>query len=214
MKFVIGIDEVGRGSLAGPVTVAAVAATANSKFKITNTKQIPNFKYKNKKPLFTIPLRDSKKLTAKQREEWLKYIKSASWRTKIFYAISSVSPKIIDKINISQAANLAAARALQKLIINNKLPITKISVFLDGGLYLKIQNLRLKTVIKGDEKIPVISLASIVAKVTRDKFMSRLHKKFTLYNFAKNKGYGTKEHYRALKKYGPSLIHRKSFRLS
>ncbi|MEK7496153.1 MAG: hypothetical protein AAB616_01655, partial [Patescibacteria group bacterium] len=97
-KYIIGIDEVGRGPLAGPVTVAALALPQNLKFKIKNLK---------------LPLRDSKKLSLKQREIWFEYVKK---HPKIFYAIASVSPKVIDKINISNAANLAATRAFQKLV--------------------------------------------------------------------------------------------------
>lgn len=199
MKYIIGLDEVGRGSLAGPVTVAAVAATVNSKIQISNSK---------------LQLRDSKKLTPRQRDIWFEYIKH---NPKIFYAIASVSPKIIDKINISQAANLAASRAFTQLIQKTKLKIQDYKVYLDGGLYLnKLKNknkkLITKTIIKGDEKIPAIALASIAAKVTRDRLMIRLHKKIPVYNFKQHKGYGTKAHFHALKKYGPSSIHHRSFK--
>lgn len=192
MKYIIGIDEVGRGALAGPVTVAALALPSNSKLKT----------------------KDSKKLSPKQREIWFKYIKK---HPKIFYAVVSASPKIIDKINISQAANLAATRALEKLISYSQFSISKCKIVLDGGLYLRVDpriylRLSASTIIKGDEKIPAIALASIVAKVTRDRLMTRLHKKFPIYNFQKHKGYGTKAHFRALKKHGPSSIHRRSFR--
>lgn len=194
LKYIIGIDEVGRGPLAGPVTVAAVSVPRGSSFKIHDLR-----------------LRDSKKLSARQREIWFDYIKK---NKKIFYAIANVSPKIIDKINISQAANLAATRALKKLLMKQKLPRNKIKIFLDGGLKIKeplstFYNPR--TIIKGDEKIPAIAMASIVAKVTRDKKMARLHKKYPRYGFDKHKGYGTKKHIKALKKHGLSDIHRQTF---
>lgn len=167
-------------------------------------------------------LRDSKKLSSRQREIWLKYIKKSA----LSYKIASVSPKIIDKINISQAANLAATNALGRLVKNAELRIKNCKVFLDGGLYinnlkiknqkskLQFKNLRIKTIIKGDEKIPAISLASIVAKVYRDKLMKKMHRKYPQYDFINNVGYGTKKHIRAIKKFGYSKIHRKSFKIS
>ena len=199
-KYIIGIDEVGRGPLAGPVTVAAVAVTVNYKLQKPNSK-----------------LRDSKKLSAKQRELWFDYIKK---NKKLFYAISSVSPRTIDKINISKAANLAATRALKRLLMKHRLPRKKIKIFLDGGLYInKFQitkskcqtNYKIQTIIKGDEKIPAIALASIVAKVTRDRKMRKLHKKYPKYGFNKHKGYGTKKHIKAIKKHDLTDIHRKTF---
>ncbi|MEK7543012.1 MAG: ribonuclease HII [Patescibacteria group bacterium] len=217
-KWIIGIDEVGRGPLAGPVTVAAVALprpVLSSKYRVSGIR-------KGKKR--TIHLRDSKKLSPEQREVWFRWVKEK----KIPYATASVSPRVIDRINITQAANLAATRAFQKLITNYRLPITKTKVFLDGGLFLRKSNPPaggqssnvknryrepeiVKTIIKGDEKIPAVSLASIAAKVTRDKRMIQLHKKYPRYKFHIHKGYGTKAHIAALVKYGPSEIHRLTF---
>ena len=201
--YIVGIDEVGRGALAGPVVVAALALPKNLEFRIKNLA-------KNLK----LPLRDSKKLTSRQREIWFQYIK----KLPLSYRIVAVSPKIIDKINISNAANLAASRAVCKLTKNYKLKTKNFKVFLDGGLYLgvlkaKSYKLKAKTVIKGDEKIPAISLASIVAKVSRDRLMKKLHKKYPRYDFIHNVGYGTKKHIKAIKKYGHSPIHRKSFKI-
>ena len=197
-KIIIGIDEVGRGCLAGPVVVAALALPKNFKFKISNLK---------------LKLRDSKKLSLRQREDWFQYIKKLS----LFYRIAVVSEKVIDKINISQAANLAATRAFKKLITNYKLRTTNLNIYLDGGLYLnKLQTINYKpqTIIRGDEKIPAISLASIVAKVYRDKLMKKLHKQYPRYDFINNVGYGTKKHIKAIKKFGYSPIHRKSFKIT
>jgi len=217
-KYIIGIDEVGRGPLAGPVTVAAVLLTANLKTPKQNkfaTGQA--YKLKNSKT----PLRDSKKLSPKQREIWFYFIK----KQKIPYAVANVFPKTIDKINISKAANLAATRALIKVdklisckLVSFKKPI-QANVFLDGGLYLKnpkpkLKNLKLtnlQTIVRGDEKIPAISLASIIAKIHRDKYMDKLHKKYPQYGLEKHKGYGTKKHYRSINKNGILKIHRKSF---
>lgn len=195
-ECIIGIDEVGRGALAGPVVVVAAAATVNLKLKIKN---------------FKLKLGDSKKLSPKQREIWFDFVK----KQKIPYATASVSPKIIDRINISNAANLAASRAFRKLTNRYRLNSKFCKVFLDGGLYLpKSLNAKfyiLNSIIKGDEKIPVISLASIVAKVNRDRYMKKLHKKYPQYDFINNVGYGTKRHIKALKKYGVSKIHRLTF---
>ena len=201
-KYIIGIDEVGRGALAGNVTVAAVLLPRKS--QIPNSKLQTNSKFKilNSK----LKLRDSKKLTPKQREIWFEYLKN---ELRLPYAVASVSPKIIDKINISKAANLAAGKAFSLLIKNSGLRIKNCEVFLDGGLY--IQNLKFKIIIRGDEKIPAISLASIIAKVSRDRQMINLHKKYPKYGFEKHKGYGTKKHFKAIRKHGPSKIHRLTF---
>jgi len=214
-EFIIGIDEVGRGALAGPVTVAAVLLP--QKFQIPNIKYQINSKYQ--KSNFKIKLKDSKKLSAKHREEWFKWIKQYSnilKNVRMFYAIANVSPKIIDKINVSQAANLAATRAVKALTINNKqLTFNNYKIYLDGGLHLNKVNCKLlnvKCIIRGDEKIPAISLASIVAKVYRDRLMKRLHKKYPRYDFINNVGYGTKKHIKALRKFGRTPIHRKSFK--
>ncbi|MBI2025036.1 MAG: ribonuclease HII [Candidatus Harrisonbacteria bacterium] len=192
-RYLIGIDEVGRGCLAGPVTVAAVAIPADSKFR---------------------KLKDSKKLSARRRKEWFGFIKT---QPNIFYKIARVYPKIIDKKNISQAANLAATRAFQKLAAELDLSAGKTKVFLDGGLYInkildsRYQILDIRTVVKGDEKYNCVKLASIAAKVHRDGIMIRHHKKFPVYGFADHKGYGTKIHVLALKKYGPCSLHRLTF---
>lgn len=196
MKHVVGIDEVGRGPLAGPVVVCAVAIPEGWRIRIMN--------YELGK------LKDSKQLSPKQRERWLEYFEG---HPKIFYAIAQVSPKVIDKINISAAANLAAWRAFQKLIHNSQFIIHNSDVYLDGGLFLKKKGFYLgaKTIIKGDQKIPAISIASIIAKVYRDGLMDKMAKKHPGYGFEVHKGYGTKKHYSALKKLGPSSIHRLTF---
>jgi len=205
-KYIIGIDEVGRGALAGPVTVAALLLPRNFQFPIFNFQK-----------RFKLKLKDSKKLSPKQREIWFEFIKKCP---NIFYATASVPPKIIDKINVSNAANLAATRALARLLATKELAIRDLRVFLDGGLYLNKKtlvasgySLNPKTIIRGDEKIPAVSLASIVAKVSRDKMMKKLHKKYPRYDFIHNVGYGTKKHVAAIKKYGCLRIHRKSFKI-
>ncbi len=199
-RYIIGIDEVGRGPLAGPITVVALATTVNIKLQISNLK--------NKK----LKLKDSKKLSALQREQWFHYMQKLKKEKKIFYQIVSIAPNIIDKINITRAANRAATQAYEKLKTKNSKHIKKHVVLLDGGLYLQESYKGIgKTIIKGDEKIPAISLASIIAKVTRDKYMTKMHKKYPQYGFESHKGYGTRAHYRALARYGASPLHRKTF---
>lgn len=235
IKYVVGIDEVGRGALAGPVVVAAIAISNNLELKMNNTElrlrnKNSKFLTLNSKSANLSKLRDSKKLSAKQREAWFRHVKNLSnlrkyirgkFEKHIYYAAAGVSPKVIDKINISKAANLAAAKVFIKLVKNNKLKVKSCNIFLDGGLYinkpktknqkLKIQTKNIKTIIKGDEKIPAVALASIIAKVSRDKMMEKFHKKYPQYGFNQHKGYGTKKHFKAIKKFGASSIHRKSF---
>lgn len=204
-KWIIGIDEAGRGPLAGPVVVGGVAV------KIQDKKQ-------NIKVLRHI--RDSKKLSAKQREEWFSILTK---HPKIEYAVVKVWPKVIDRINIAQAANLGAYRVYKKLNNVTSRQSSKSTrllfergrehTLLDGSLYLP-EHILYKTIIKGDEKIPVISAASIIAKVTRDRTMRRLHKKYPQYGFDVHKGYGTELHRKMIKKFGRAEIHRKSFKMS
>jgi len=181
-KYIVGIDEVGRGPLAGPVTVAALAAPVGLKFK---------------------NIKDSKKLSAKKREEWLSLFKNDP---KILYTISSVSHSVIDKKGISYALRVAVKRCIWKFKIKN----SKLKILLDGSLYAPPEY-KQRTIIKGDEKIPIIAAASIIAKVTRDRKMVRLAKKYSKYGFEIHKGYGTKFHLRMIRRHGLSQIHRKSF---
>lgn len=194
VRYSVGIDEVGRGSLAGPVAVAAAIIPKNLKI---GTKELK-------------ALRDSKKLSPAQREKWAKYF---AGHPQISFAVSKVYPRKIEKINISRAANLAALRAFRRLTSNISHPKSNVRIFLDGGLYLGNGKSRLpaKTVVKGDEKIPAIKIASIIAKVSRDAQMRRLAKQYPSYGFEIHKGYGTKTHLAAIKKFGPSEIHRLTF---
>lgn len=182
-KFIAGVDEVGRGSLAGPV-VACV-------FLIKN-------RVENK-----TPLKDSKKLSLKKREEIFEILKSSpdfEWK------IAKVSNKIIDRINIDKATFLAMRRAVKKLSVKPDL------LLIDGNRFRKGRlKIPYKTIIKGDEKIFSIARASIVAKVLRDRLMKKMVKKYPNYGFEIHKGYGTKKHFRLIKKFGLSEIHRKSF---
>lgn len=191
-KYIIGIDEVGRGSLAGPIVVAAALVKGTISARGLGR------------------LRDSKKLSPKQRMAWFAYFDG---NPKIEFAAARVYPRRIEKMNISCAANLAALRAYQTVIADHGARILKVPVFLDGGLFLGggVQPKNVETIIKGDERIRAVAVASIVAKVIRDRFMVRLAKKYPAYGFEKHKGYGTKAHYEALREHGPCDAHRKTF---
>lgn len=192
-QWIIGIDEVGRGPLAGPMTVAAAAATANGQWLIADGTPLAGIK-------------DSKQLSAFQREAWKKIILD-----NYIITVTSVGSKVIDKHGISFAVRLAIARCLKKLAISHKLIATRCAVVLDGGLYAPSEYKNQQTIIKGDENHPLIAAASIIAKVHRDRYMTRLHSRFPQYGFAQHKGYGTKMHCAMLKKHGLSAAHRASF---
>lgn len=194
MKLVIGIDEVGRGALAGPVVVAA--ATMRKGFR-------PRNRALGK-------LKDSKKLSAREREAWCAYFYDCP---DIDFAVARVYPRQIEKRNISQAANMAAKRAFERLIAAQSPSAQHALIFLDGGLFLGngSQPETAKTIIKGDEKINAIKVASIVAKVHRDTLMRRLAKKYPEYQFEIHKGYGTRVHRSAIKTHGPCPAHRLTF---
>ena len=179
MKIIAGVDEVGRGSLIGPVYAAAVI------LKKTINKRL---------------LKDSKSLSKIKREKLFIYIKKNS-----IWAIGQASTKEIERINILNASLLAMKRAIKKLKKKPNL------VLIDGNKLPDLKNYNLKDVIKGDQKIPSISAASIIAKVSRDRFITNLSKKFKDYKWNNNSGYGTKEHLNAIKKFGVTKYHRKTF---
>ena len=179
MKIIAGVDEVGRGSLIGPVYAAAVILNKSI----------------NKKDL-----KDSKKISKNQRERFFKIIKKNS-----IWSIGIASIEEIEKLNILNASLLAMKRAIKKL---KKKPT---QVLIDGNKVPKIKNYNLKYVIKGDEKIAEISAASIIAKVSRDRLITKMSKKNIEYSWDQNAGYGTKYHLSAIKKYGITKHHRKTF---
>ncbi len=177
--IIAGVDEVGRGCLAGPVVSAAVVL---------------------KKSINLNLLKDSKKISFYKREEISEHIKKNS-----YYALGIASVEEILNLNILQASLLSMKRAILKLEIKPGLTL------IDGNFAPKgLKNY--KTIINGDEKIKVISAASIIAKVYRDRFMIRLSKKFSNYAWDRNFGYGTKAHFEGLKKYGVTSHHRKGFK--
>ena len=174
-----GVDEVGRGCLAGPVVSAAVILKKGINLKL---------------------LKDSKKISFKKRGEISKHIKKNS-----YFAIGTASVEEILNLNILQASLLSMKRAIEKLAVKPSLTL------IDGNIApAGLKNY--KTIINGDEKIKVISAASIIAKVYRDRFMIRLSEKFSNYAWETNFGYGTKEHLDGLKKFGATAHHRKSFK--
>ncbi len=174
-----GVDEVGRGCLAGPVVSAAVIL---------------------KKGIDLNLLKDSKKITFNKREEISEHIKNNS-----YYAIGIASVDEILNLNILQASLLSMKRAIERLAVRPNLTL------IDGNFAPKgLKNY--KTIVNGDEKIKVISAASIVAKVYRDRFMIKLSKKFSNYAWERNFGYGTKAHLSGLKKFGITAHHRKGFK--
>jgi ribonuclease HII len=178
-KIIAGVDEVGRGSLIGPVYAAAVILNKSINKKL---------------------LKDSKSLSKDKREEVFSYIKNNS-----IWALGQASVKEIEKMNILHASLLAMKRAIKKLKKKPNL------VLVDGNKLPDLKNYNLKYIIKGDQKIPSISAASIVAKVSRDKFITTLSKKFKNYGWNTNCGYGNKKHLTALKKFGITKHHRKTF---
>ena len=179
MRIIAGVDEVGRGSLIGPVYAAAVILHKSINKKL---------------------LKDSKSLTKSKREILSKYIRENS-----VWSIGRASVKEIEKINILQASLLAMKRAIKKL---KKKPTL---ILIDGNKLPKIKNCNLRSIIKGDQKIPSISAASIIAKVARDKMITNLGKKFKGYYWDQNYGYGTKQHLKAIKSLGITNHHRKTF---
>ena len=178
-KIIAGVDEVGRGSLIGPVYAAAVIL---------------------KKNIIKNEIKDSKKLTKIEREKLAKFIKKNST-----WAIGSASVKEIEKLNILSASLLAMKRAIKKLKVKPNL------VLIDGNKSPELSNYLIKTIIKGDQKIKEISAASIIAKVSRDKLMFKMSESFKKYKWDSNAGYGTKDHIKAIRKYGITKFHRKTF---
>ena len=192
-KMVAGLDEAGRGPLAGPVVAAAV---------IFNS------------PFFS-KVKDSKQLSPKQRENFYEILTNAP---DIVWGVGVVSEKVIDKVNIFQATKLAMVKAVKNLEkrayqnFHDRGNSDKVGFLLiDGNFRLEKVKIPQKSVVKGDEKVFSIAAASIIAKVTRDRLMRKYHKKYPEYEFARHKGYGTKAHFASLEKFGPCKIHRKTF---
>ncbi|MEK7662444.1 MAG: ribonuclease HII [Patescibacteria group bacterium] len=190
-KYITGIDEAGRGPIAGPVAVGVVI------MKLTTY---------NQRQIIFRGIRDSKQLTEKKREWWFGKIKKLKKEKILDFRVSLVSEKTIDEKGIVFAIRKGIYSSLLSLKVGKDAQI-----LLDGSLKAPARYKYQKTIIRGDEKKPVISAASIMAKVVRDRHMKKIAEKHPDYAFEKHKGYGTKEHYRRIKKHGLSKIHRRSF---
>lgn len=188
IKYIVGIDEAGRGPLAGPVSVAGFFCEAVG----TGMTIGGDIKFK-----------DSKKFNQKNREKAYEALEKN-------FAVSLVSHTHIDKFGIASATVKGVENVLADLEKNFGITHENCFIILDGSLKAPKQY-KQKTVTKGDEKVEVVANASIFAKVTRDRYMLELHKKHPQYEFDKHKGYGTKLHYEKIKKHGLSEAHRKSF---
>lgn len=198
LKFIIGIDEAGRGPLAGPVAVGVVFVSNDFDWK-----EIEG-------------VGDSKKVSPKNREAIFRRAHILKKEGYLDFAVGMVSASVIDKIGIVPAIKKAMDQALQnieKRKLLNELLSSNVTVKLDGGLKAPVRYVHQETIIKGDAKEKVIGLASIMAKVTRDRYMVRKSALpiFAPYTFAIHKGYGTKTHRTAIKKYGLSSEHRSTF---
>ncbi|MBU1091105.1 MAG: ribonuclease HII [Candidatus Omnitrophica bacterium] len=186
-NLVIGVDEAGRGPLAGPVVAAAVVLNLRRSFE-------------NR-------IDDSKKLSSRLREK-------AFWEItgNCAFGVGIVSEKLIDRLNILEATRIAMEEAINSLLIKiNSVKTKKIHVIVDGDMTLEI-DYPYTAIIKGDAKSKSIASASIVAKVIRDRMMDLYDRIYPQYEFVKHKGYPTQKHRKILKKIGPSTIHRKTFR--
>lgn len=183
-KLICGIDEAGRGPLAGPVAVGAVVMKPDSMLEWVN---------------------DSKKVTERRREILYDRIIEDS----LAWSVQLVPETKIDEINILEATKYGLNLAIKDII--NQLQKKPDIVIVDALREINTENIPYESIIKGDATCYSISCASILAKVTRDRLMRQWDEVYPQYGFAKNKGYGTKEHIEALKKYGPCMIHRKTF---
>ena len=191
-NFIIGVDEAGRGPLAGPVVAGAVVLEER------------DFNEDEKK-LWEL-IRDSKKLSEKRREDVFDFIMK-----NFEVGIGVCNHETIDRINILEATFLAMKKAIGELKNKIKIKDSRIIVLVDGDKIVPNFSIEQKAVVSGDKLIKTISAASIIAKVTRDRMMGDYDKQYPEYQFSKHKGYGTKAHIDALKEFGPCLIHRRTF---
>ncbi len=160
-----------------------------------------------RQPELSVGIKDSKKLTKKGRGGWFKIIKEAREAKIVDFSIFSVGNKTIDKIGIVKSLQLCILNCLKKLDAHED----ETYIILDGSLKAPPNYKYQETIIRGDEKEPLIAMASIAAKVSRDWYMSNLPEKYKKYGFENHKGYGTKAHYQAIKEHGISDLHRRTF---
>jgi len=201
IKYIIGIDEVGRGPIAGPMTLGAVVVTRAQYLKLGREAW-----RQSRHGL------DSKSMSESRREEYYKLFTKEQREGNILYKTTSVSARTIDKKGITAGARIAISHLLNSIKIHRVvLCKSNCLVLLDGGLMAPASWPHQETIIKGDSKETLIGMASIIAKVTRDRYMRRQHAKYPQYNFASHKGYGTRAHYLVLAKHGPTPLHRLTF---
>lgn len=189
MRFLLGVDEAGRGPLAGPVSVGIVAVPEG----FVVEKEFPG-------------VADSKKLSEKKREVIYEMLVARVADSDVRFTVQFESAETIDREGIAVAVRRAVSRGVNSLAPDAAL----VRVQLDGALRAPIEYAQ-ETIIKGDELVPLISLASIAAKVERDRLMVALAEEYPAYGFEIHKGYGTKMHYAKLLEFGPCALHRQSF---
>lgn len=191
-KLIVGIDEVGRGPLAGPVSVGIIVVEKS---------------YDISYDFYPYRIRDSKQLVQSAREEVCVRLQEQAARGNVQCGVYSTSATVIDRVGIERAILAAIGRGLSILVPSP----SHVELILDGRLKAP-REYRQQSLIHGDALVPAIALASIVAKVTRDRYMTEVaHKKFPLYGFDEHKGYGTRAHYAAIEVHGITPIHRRSF---
>jgi ribonuclease HII len=188
-RFLAGIDEAGRGPLAGPVSVGVVAVPDNFDFKLFDG------------------VRDSKLMTEAAREEWFERLPQLAASAGVRWSVQFSSAQYIDAYGIVPAVRRALAHALRELALDPG----ETEVRLDGSLKAPAEFLHQTTIIRGDQTEPVISMASVAAKVSRDRLMKKLASKYPEYGFDIHKGYGTKKHAEAIAKFGLCSLHRTTF---
>lgn len=226
-EIIIGIDEAGRGPLAGPVVAAAVILKCHPEL-VSGSKEIPDpvpigrQEVRNDKDLWML-IRDSKTLSEKQREKVFDFVQE-----NFYVGIGICDHKTIDRINILEASFLAMKKAVSvlkhKIKSDTRFRLPGCAqrasggrndrgaiVLVDGNKKIPNFSMEQMAIVSGDKIVKSISAASIIAKVTRDRMMIEMHKKYPQYFFDKHKGYGTKLHMENLKKHGSCKIHRKSF---
>jgi len=191
-QHLIGIDEAGRGPLAGPVAVGVFAVRDKNALKLFRG------------------VKDSKQLSEKQREEWFSVIRAYRKSGEVAYTVSFSRAGTIDTKGLSYAIYSALNRSLRRLE-KAGCDCSRSKILLDGSLHASLRYPNQRTIIDGDSKEPIIALASICAKVLRDRRMKKLAREYPHYGFEIHKGYGTAAHYRAIRKHGMMPEHRRSF---
>jgi ribonuclease HII len=193
---VIGIDEVGRGPLAGPITVCACY--------ILDEKAVL-------KDIFQNTIRDSKKLTKRSRDNIYQTIRHKRYlKTRIKYAVFSRSAAYIDKHGISKATSACVLSCVRSLV-KQGIDIAMTPIYLDAGLKVPLASVQQESFVRGDERFPSIALASIIAKVTRDSYMERLSGVHPQYDWINNVGYGTRKHRESILEIGVTKFHRRTY---